>query len=475
MNDLYEIEIRAKVNKALEDIKKLNKEFKKGSISVDSYRRTLAQLQTNLDNTKSSLNTSLKSASSITDAIKKNDKIYGAHNKVLNANDLMNKAVAETTSKLTKQINANKVAMASLGKTAKMNPFPGWAMSIMFFGMAMKQTFTSIARYGLTTFKDITSTMEGATTQSTLLEGEMKYLGFVIGDALQPIIGFLIPIISKISEWVENNPKLTASVIALGVALGTIFTVGGGGYLAYNGFKDFYTYINSKDWAAAGDKVKSGLTIGAIVLSIKWAGDAVESIKDGKFVDSLFESAASVMSAVGGYKLWNKQKGGGWFMVIGAVLKGLATDDFIKEIFATVGLVAALFTALGDMIYDKLKDNVKRAIFDGLTTVMALGIPGMEIFKDKMMKTMPSTSTKSFGDYYRNAYADTMLTGDYLQNEFNAWKQKIDDEVNLKKEGSGDTNLYFNDTKIGDADLAKSILDAVNKADISMLSGYNGG
>jgi len=114
--------------------------------------------------------------------------------------------------------------------------FQGWAMSIMFFGMALKRMFDMVWKTSTKTFNDVMKSIEGSVTGFMMLDGALKYLGFTAGAALEPIAMFLIPIIDKISQWITENEKLFAAiVIGLGV-FGTLFAVLGSGVLAIAGF-----------------------------------------------------------------------------------------------------------------------------------------------------------------------------------------------------------------------------------------------
>ncbi len=119
---------------------------------------------------------------------------------------------------------ATKGAMTSMDKQIKKNKgeFQGWAMSIMFFGMAMKRIFDSAWKAGKTTFQDIMHSVEGTVTGFDHLDASVKYLGFTIGAAFEPIAEFLAPIVWAIAEWVNENPKLAAGLLLVVGVLGTI-------------------------------------------------------------------------------------------------------------------------------------------------------------------------------------------------------------------------------------------------------------
>jgi hypothetical protein len=123
--------------------------------------------------------------------------------------------------------------------------FAGWAMSIMFFGMAIQRVFTQIWKTSTKTFQDVMHSVEGTVTGFDLLQGSVKFLGFSVGQSLEPIAMQLIPIIDKMSDWVSENEKLAGEMVKWGIILGGIFAVGGSGVLAINGFIDLAGKINA--------------------------------------------------------------------------------------------------------------------------------------------------------------------------------------------------------------------------------------
>ena len=156
--------------------------------------------------------------------------------------------VAKASGKLSKEMNRGKME------------FQGWAMSIMFFGMALKRTFDMIWKSSTKTFNDVMSSVEGNVTSFQMLEGALKYLGFTAGAALEPIAMFLIPIIDKLSQWITENEKLFATIVIGAGILGTFFTILGSGVLAAAGFIQAWGLI-------AGAFSSSGVVIGATTVA----------------------------------------------------------------------------------------------------------------------------------------------------------------------------------------------------------------
>jgi len=127
--------------------------------------------------------------------------------------------------------------------THQADAFKGWAMSIMFFGMALQRVFNMIWKSSTKTFQDVMHSVEGSVTSFDFLSGSMKYLGFVAGEALEPLAELLFPIIDAISGWIEKNPALFRTLVALSGILGTMFFVGGTVVLAAAGFKELGAII----------------------------------------------------------------------------------------------------------------------------------------------------------------------------------------------------------------------------------------
>lgn len=118
----------------------------------------------------------------------------------------------------------SKSLFTQMQQGMKKVPFQGWALSIMFAGMAIERTFKSIAKTAISTFNEVSSTMMGTTTATTILSGTLKYLSFVVGQALNTVFAallpYLLPIIDAITDWVQKHPKLTAAIVLGGLALG---------------------------------------------------------------------------------------------------------------------------------------------------------------------------------------------------------------------------------------------------------------
>jgi hypothetical protein len=163
-------------------------------------------------------------------------------------------AVAMAQEKLARSSAALDSAMGKI-------PFSGYALSVMFLGQQLQAMFTNMARFGVKAFNDVMHSVEGTVTQSDMLNSSMTYLGFTIGQALEPVLAYLIPIIDKVADWIVQNPKLTAGIIAVGTALGTILGIGGAAKLAFDGLSGTF-------FALSGAFSSTSTALGAVSIGL---------------------------------------------------------------------------------------------------------------------------------------------------------------------------------------------------------------
>ena len=291
------------------------------------------------------------------------------------------KANVDALTKAEKEVQKNiqKTAQASKQGTRK---FQGYAMSLMFFGMAVQKIFNSIWKSSTKAFQEVMHSVEGTTTSYDMLTGSIKYLGFVTGEALEPIVARLIPIIDKIAEWVRLHPRLTAGIVKWGTALGAIFMVGGSGILALEGFiglgqklgfvkfnadgaiKSIHGFSSFKDmFTKLGTNLKTGL-----IKNLKWIkANPIKSIV-----------GAAVITGIVTAFLWlnRMQKNmGGWDELFGAVGNGLikimammsasmtATIAKAKDMWKAIRGKETSGLSYIDIYGEKLEENLETAGF----------------------------------------------------------------------------------------------------------------
>lgn len=292
--------------------------------------------------------------------------------------------------------------------------FQGWAMSIMFFGMAIQKTMDSIWKESTKTFQDISHSVEGTTTGFDMLEGSMKYLGFTIGSALEPIAVMLIPIVDKVADWVTQHEALTGKIVSGGLALGAIFAAGGGGALAINGFLDLSDRITTASKGAIGVKeqlagmVATGYAIdmavnlvegdlfgaaasgfesfglwalmagkgtaGAVLFSIGAALDIIDAIVDGKGKLTTESLAGLLMQLAPGLLMFNPAAGAA-VLTIGlglTLLPDQFKNDFVAFLGTMFGVVAVMVAAVIDAILFTIKApiNVAIDVINGIISIL---------------------------------------------------------------------------------------------------------
>ena len=229
-NDDLRIDVQVVINQAKSALKELKKELKDaGTAGVAANKRFVASSEIAIKNMQKmasgggilpkDFDKNFKSATQ-----QAQDYAGVIKARVIPASKMMGTAARGAIGKLDARLKSMK------------GEFQGWAMSIMFFGMALKRTFDTIWKSSTKTFNDVKSSVDGAFTGFQMLDGAVKFLGFSAGQALEPIAMFLIPIVQKIAQWVSENEKIFATAVLLLGVFGTFFTLLGGGVLAVAGF-----------------------------------------------------------------------------------------------------------------------------------------------------------------------------------------------------------------------------------------------
>lgn len=190
-------------------------------------------------------------------------------------------------------------------------------LSIMFGGMAIQRTFGRIQRSAIKTFTDVMSTVEGASTNVSMLSANFEYLKFTIGSAIDQALGPFMPMIIRLVEGfiniIENNPEAVFWGIVGALTVGTVFAAGGAFMLFVQGILSLAGVGNLKSLGGLpGILKKIGLaalahpmiTLVAIALAIiarlSWVAfnktpEAWEAVKDA--VKQLKEPLEKVKNA----------------------------------------------------------------------------------------------------------------------------------------------------------------------------------
>jgi len=213
------------------------------------------------------------------------------------------KKVKAFSKQLQKDMNRTTRSTDKLSSRLKANEgrFQGWALSVMFFGMAIQRVFTQVFKFGSRVFNEVTKSVEGATNEFIKMEGNVKFLGFIIGQALEPIASLLIPIIDKVSDWIEKNQELFKSMVIWGSIIGGILLLVGTLTLGFNGL---YTMIANVGTILKYVFVTNPLiaVITGIVLAIFWLKRFVTNIGGiGEALKGLGRGFIRVMGTIVGF------------------------------------------------------------------------------------------------------------------------------------------------------------------------------
>jgi hypothetical protein len=353
------------------------------------------------------------------------------------------KAKTQSLSKITsKNIKEMDVAFNNVVTTtkkldsviAKSKPrFAGWALSIMFAGMAIQRAFSSISKFGIKSFNDVAHSQEGVVTASDKLDGSMKYLGFTIGAALQPVIEWLVPIVEWIAEWVDENEGLAAGIVILGTTIGTVFAVGGAAVLALNGFLELGDKLRAIDWEQIGSNITKGIGIISIGYAFKEAAEAYAAFKDGKLGTALTEAISAGLFGFGGMRVLKGQKGGGALIAIGVAFElvkmGVFFDVFAKLMSAVMANAQSAFEFIANafqvIVMNKIADRLDKmaswlaGIAPGLSIALKAAAGGIrEQAKDKEL---------NFVEIWKSNYEDNLAT---MQPIAKAMDEKISQFLN---------------------------------------------
>jgi len=306
----------------------------------------------------------------------------------------------------------------ALGK----KPFQGWALSIMFAGMAAKQAFNTIWQTGSKTFNDIMHSVEGTTTGFDALNNSITYLQFVAGQALEPMAQALAPIVDFISELIQDHPTAFAWLFGIGTFLATAVTAGGFLVLAANGFLELATKIGlakanaeglvNMDWSKIASGISKAVGVIAIGYSLVAAKDAFDDFKTGKWASGLIDAMAAGALAVGGIKLF-KGTGGGALVTLGIALKLIGEGTLFQTATNWFGVLVGLAAGAGAAI--------SRILINAFT-------PGTSI--------MSGVGT-AFKSYFNKAYGEwtstTKFIDDSITGAINTVQQPQTQEVQPKQ------------------------------------------
>lgn len=301
--------------------------------------------------------------------------------------------------------------------------FQGWALSVMFLGMAMKSAFDGIWRSATKVFGDVVHSVDGAVTGFDILKGSVTFLGFAVGQALEPVAMWLVPIIDKVANWVIENEKLASTLIITTGVLGTLFTFIGMGTLAFGGLLEMLIKsISVFKWVGTAiTAIGSGPIL--IVTALIAAGVAMWLTNFAGFRDSL----TSILGEVG--ESLTGTFGGLWQLItgLGQILKSFLTGDF--DTFATGlknafwGLLKSL-AGLADGITSLIMGTIKVVMQTSATLIGNL----INIVLEGMARLLDSLSDLPFvGGMASKAASSLRGAGAFIQSDIAKDVSQMDD------------------------------------------------
>lgn len=292
--------------------------------------------------------------------------------------------------------------------------FQGWALSLMFAGMALTKMSTGIWKSTTKVFQEISHSVEGNATAFDELAGGMKYLAFTVGSALEPLAEQLLPIALRVADWVQNNEALVASFVKWGAILGTVLTSLGMIVLAYEGFAQLATITNTKlvpdlKKLAGFMMTPVGLGIAALIAlgAVSWKAlketpEAMDSIKlslDSIDFDPMMEAVDSLFVSITGLSLgW---EGIAW-TIAWVVEKSVPFITTFAETFGiAAGMVDGLVTSLS-MIGPAVRGDTEkiaelRAHLQSVDTIVK-GLQGSENTLANAFSGLTTESITEFRD-----------------------------------------------------------------------------
>jgi len=302
-----------------------------------------------------------------------------------------------------------KAEQASQHVKRMSTPFKGWALSIMFFGMAIVRVFSQIQKLGVTTFNDIMHSVEGQITAFDMLSGSMKYLGFTIGAALEPLANLLIPVIDWIRAWVEENESLARAIFVVGFALGGLLMLAGILVLGFTGLGQAYALLFGKS-IGASIIAQGGLFVAlATKLNLVAAGASVAASAMALL------TAVSIIAGIILAIMWIAKLGkklGGFWEFIKSWARGLMNAFF---------LIGATFGGMASEVVNGWKgmwnDLVKFTEMHVQSLLTPLNIIRQAMGKEKLVVNFSGAKADvlRFGDAFTRTFTDVMLMNDKLQ------------------------------------------------------------
>lgn len=346
----------------------------------------------------------------------------------------------------------------ALGKTQ----FQGWALSIMFFGMALKQMFNTVWQFGSKTFNEIMHSVEGTVTGFDTLNNSVTYLGFVVGQALEPIASFLAPIIDMITEWILNNQTLFATILVIVGVLGTVLTLVGGLVLGVAGLVTAWGIAGGAIMGVlalvAGSFLPITIAIVAIIALIALWKTNFGGFKD--YIISIFTVVWEFLKSI-----WTNISG--IFSGFIKIVKGLFTGDLAlildgaKQLFDNfMSLVLKAFFGFGAMLSNSMTftmNLVTDIIASAVKLIMGLFAKTADLMGFTGIANKIKDGIKAVANVQANLQSE-YITGDQVASVFNGV-----DLLSGTGSNTSTTNTTVNNYTINASTVDQSLLDRINQ------------
>jgi len=334
------------------------------------------------------------------------------------------KGIKKTTEDLDKQ---GKVLKRTISVTKDLRRrFQAWALSMLFFGMAIKRFFDGIYKSSTQTFIKIMESSGYAGTAIQQLNAHFEYLKFTVGSVIDQVLMRFLPmiisIVEKIAHWVREHPKLTSALIIFGIVIGTLIMLFGIMFLGINGLIDLMIHFGFVTTTSSGAVTGLGA---ALVSGIAWAvifGFFLYLLARFKSVGS---AVAWVAAKINRFAKWITEK---------IIDLGLFIFTSLEKVYGFLdkfGIkVKYMFIALFTLIYIKLGEFVNKSI-DALNVLIDEWnrIPGVNIGRIGF-----KIETEGLMDTVREMGAAELA----LRDATTAYRIKVlEDQARLSKEAYG--------------------------------------
>jgi phage-related minor tail protein len=376
----------------------------------------------------------------------------------------------EAFDKQTKKVNTNMNTLAAQGMVAAesmesagskgkkagrgiSNSFDEAALGVMFFGMQIQRIFGGIIRSGISTFNKVHNQLESTTTATNRLSGAWKFLKFNIGEAMQPLMAFLFPIVEGIARWVEEHEKLTRWILITGAAVGALLMAYGSLKLGIGAvidmFGKFTTLIQPLMQAVASlGGVFSGVvaTIGAIIAVFIAIGAAIATNKtvwdsfNNDVLGPIWENFKSLLKTLGlgnvnlNDILWALKAAADVVATGFAVIGAIVIAVFGSAIQVAISGISSFISALQGL-WDSLKSVIKllQSFWNFLTG---------DTTKAQEQYTKAVEKGKEAMENFKDTYNEIVSVDDEIKKQF----EFVSDTVTGLKEQGGllQTNSFGN-------------------------------